>query len=240
MGYGLLIKSLAIRFSLGNSAACFSHHCLLSADSRPSLPCIIAPVLKPYIPTKVWSSSCLAEEVQDLVSISIHSFSRDEIFWHLYILSFCLSEYIIGWFFNDTPMAFNITLNIVLTVVISVINKNITSKQFFGLWMGNCPSPICADIVMNELQVTTSKFSFTLPFFKKYVNDISCFTLLLLHFYQFQYFGKFMTFIESFVLLYTHNTFNYFHAKTIIILRLFASHIFSKYQNSFFHKFFKI
>lgn len=46
-------------------------------------------------------------------------------------------------------------------------------KQVFGLGMGNCLSPVCADIIMSELQKTCiNQLPFELPFFKRYVDDI--------------------------------------------------------------------
>lgn len=48
-------------------------------------------------------------------------------------------------------------------------------KQIFSLRMGNCLSPICADIVMAHLQnMCISKLQFRLPFFKCYVDIITC------------------------------------------------------------------
>lgn len=45
-------------------------------------------------------------------------------------------------------------------------------KQIYGLGMGNCLSPVCADIVMSELQNhCLNQLSFRVPFFKRYVDD---------------------------------------------------------------------
>lgn len=46
-------------------------------------------------------------------------------------------------------------------------------QQIYGLGMGNCLSPICSDLVMQDLQdQCIKKLPFQLPFFKRYVDDI--------------------------------------------------------------------
>lgn len=46
-------------------------------------------------------------------------------------------------------------------------------KQTYGLGMGNCLSPICSDLVMQDLQENCIKnLPFQLPFYKRYVDDI--------------------------------------------------------------------
>lgn len=46
-------------------------------------------------------------------------------------------------------------------------------KQTYGLGMGNCLSPVCSDLVMQDLQeYCINKLTYQLPFFKRYVDDI--------------------------------------------------------------------
>jgi len=46
-------------------------------------------------------------------------------------------------------------------------------KQTFGFGMGNCLSPVCADIVVLNIQnIVLKNFNFKIPFFKRYVDDI--------------------------------------------------------------------
>lgn len=72
-----------------------------------------------------------------------------------------------------------LNLNNVITLFNFCIDNNYFQykdtfyKQTFGLGMGNCMSPICADIVMSELQdKCINQLSFNLPFFCRYVDDI--------------------------------------------------------------------
>lgn len=52
-------------------------------------------------------------------------------------------------------------------------NEDHFYKQVFGLGMGNCLSPICSDIVMQNLQNTCLEMlSFEVPFFRRYVDDM--------------------------------------------------------------------
>nr|CAI5820344.1 unnamed protein product [Callosobruchus analis] len=80
----------------------------------------------------------------------------------------------------DTISAFsNLSLDAFVDVFHFCIGSNYFNfngtfyKQTFGLGMGDCMSPICADLVMSKLQsYCLSVTSFHVPFFKRYVDDI--------------------------------------------------------------------
>nr|CAI5830742.1 unnamed protein product [Callosobruchus analis] len=80
----------------------------------------------------------------------------------------------------DTISAFtNLSLDAFVDIFHFCIESNYFNfngtfyKQTFGLGMGDCMSPICADLVMSKLQShCLSLTSFHVPFFKRYVDDI--------------------------------------------------------------------